>query len=335
VIGVARRPSLLNARCLVTGSAGFVGKHLVTKLLEAGSTVIAASRDSGALATKTGERASHGGCLIRLYADLRDPLETERMANDARPTHVFHLAGVRESGQTTWAALQEGNVASTLHLFDALRATNLQPWILVAGSSAVYGNTSDSCLTETSELRPLTLYGVAKATQELLSIRAESTFQSGVVRARLFNVVGPGQGPSMLISDIARQVAIAEVDSDARVEVGNLDTERDYVDVRDAASALLLLAEERACSGPYNVASGAAHSTRDCVHRLLEMGSRSIELRQTESRRRLIDVQRQVGDSSKLRDAVAWRPTISFETSLGDVLSDWRERVALMGRACL
>jgi len=319
---------LTGAHCLVTGSAGFVGKHLVTQLLEAGSAVVALSRrPEGARSPGLVGRLRPQPGLTRATADLRDPAATRRMVCDARPTHVFHLAGVRESAPTTWAALHEGNVLTTLHLLEALRAEELRPWMLIAGSSAVYGAGADIALTEDAPVRPHTLYGVAKAAQELLAVCEEAAYQAQVVRARMFNLLGPGQGPSMLIPGVAHQIALAEHDPDGIVQVGNLDAERDYLDVRDAAAALVLLGRAAAPSGPYNVASGVARSSRECVRQLLALARRPIALQQEEARRRAVDVARQVGDSSRLRGAVGWNPEIAFDTSLSDVLEDWRRRV--------
>ena len=312
------------ARVLVAGSSGFVGGHLVAALRREGCEVIGLSRHGGTRAA-----ASTPGGFTQVAVDLRDAEATRRIIGEVRPTHVLHAAGILPGPGVGWSSLHDGNVLTTVNLLDAISAEGLDPWILLTSSSAVYGSGTGEPLAEDSPFRPISWYGVAKAAQELLGIQAEAACGARAVRVRLFNLVGPRQPPSLVISAIARQIAAAERGSGSVVQVGNLDPERDYLDVRDAAAALVLLADEQSPPGAYNVASEKARSVRECVDVLLQLAQKPLTVETVEDRQRKVDIQRQVGDSAKLRAAIRWRPTIAFEDSLLDVLEHWRGQIRI------
>ncbi len=307
---------------LITGSSGFVGGHLVDQLEGCGGRVFGVSRHCG-----DARQHSSPSPGVEVMADLRDPEMTRRVIRDLQPTHVFHAAGILGQPVEDWRSLYEGNVLTTVNLLDAITAEGLHPWILLTSSSAVYGAGTGQALVEGDPLEPVSWYGVTKAAQELVGIRAARAAGARVIRVRLFNLIGPGQPSSLVISDVARQIAVAERTEVSVVQLGNLEPERDYVDVRDAAAAMVLLAEAGAPSGPYNVASGRARSVRECVDALLRLASKPIQIQTVDIRRRTADIRRQFGDCGRLRTTVSWRPMIELEQSLQDVLDHWRRHV--------
>lgn len=311
-----------NARVLVAGSSGFLGRHIVACLRAQGCNVVGVVRKPG---RRDWPVMAPG--VREIANDLRDIDTTRAVVKEISPTHVFHVAGVLGGQSSDWINLFEGNVLTTINLLGAIRAERLSPWVVVASSSSVYGPGADQALVEELPFRPMSSYGVSKAAQELVALQAE-LHGTEITRARLFNLVGPGQPASLVISDIARQIAVAEHGGPPIIEVGSLEPERDYVDVRDAAAAMVLLARRGAPSGPYNIATGSSHSVGQCVQTLRDLAMRPVTFKSIEARRRTVDIPRQVGDCTKLRSIVDWRPAISFQDSLSDVLDYWRERIA-------
>ncbi len=110
--------------------------------------------------------------------------------------------------------------------------------------------------------------------------------------------------------------------------VGNLTAERDFTDVRDVVRAYALMLEHGAPGDVYNVCSGQGHSIQYVLDTLLSYSTTEIEVRQDPARMRPSDVPRRVGDASRLRAHTGWEPTIPLETSLLDILNDWRHREA-------
>jgi len=103
---------------------------------------------------------------------------------------------------------------------------------------------------------------------------------------------------------------------------------RDFTDVRDVVRAYLLLLEKGEPGRAYNVCSGRGLRIREILELLLASSSARVELRVDQSRLRPSDVPAQVGDPSRLRAATGWEPGIPLEETLGDLLTDWRSRVA-------
>ena len=303
-------------RALITGVSGFVGSHLAEYLQNAGAEVFGIAREPG---------ASRGGVLFK--GSILDVDFLRGAVERVEPTHVFHCAAVL-AGSTDAKLLHETNVTGTSNLLAAIRDSGFRPVVIVAGSSAVYGRPESLPVDEDHPFAPVTVYGKSKVEQEIV---ARSYFQShgmAVVVARTFNLIGPRQSPGLLASDLARQVALAERGGPATVRVGNVKPRRDYTDVRDAVRAYVMLAGGGLAGGVYNVCSGISRPVQDAVDILIAESHVPIDVKVESGRVKESEVEDQVGSFERLRAATGWRPEISFEESLRDLLDDWRLRVA-------
>lgn len=312
-------------RVLVTGSSGFVGAHLVTLLLAEGAEVTGVDRvrPSGAL------KPDHPRFHV-VHADLETPGLLDQLMAQVRPTHICHLAGVLGGVPGGYAVQHEANVLLTIRLLEAVRASHLNPWILVASSSAVYGATSpeENPLGEDRPLRPITHYGVSKVAQEMAALQCHLAYGLKTVRVRTFNLVGPGQSHTLLASDVVSQVARAEQrGADLLVRVGDRFPRRDYTDVRDAVRAYRLLMSQAQPGGVYNVCSGRSYAVQACLDILAGLVSAPLKVEVDERRIRAVDVADQVGDPRRLRAATGWEAQLPLEVSLRDLLVEWRGKV--------
>jgi GDP-4-dehydro-6-deoxy-D-mannose reductase len=213
-----------------------------------------------------------------------------------------------------------GTLRGTASLCEAVAADAPTARVVVLSSSAVYGQPVSLPVAEGAPVRPLTTYGVSKAAQELLALRWRWAGDLDFVVVRSFNLVGPGMPRHLVLGDVARQLATGRQQA-VTVEVGNLTPRRDYLDVRDLATALAgitLLAEAPPI---LNVAAGKSWSVGEVVERMVELSGGTATVRQSEERRRYRDIIDQVGDTSLLADLTGWSPTFDLDRSLADLLA--------------
>ncbi|MCZ2127902.1 MAG: GDP-mannose 4,6-dehydratase [Anaerolineales bacterium] len=299
-------------RALITGISGFVGRHLRAELTREGWDVF------GFDVRAADERTFVG--------DLADRAALTRVAADCQPDAVFHLAGVIKSPNPQ--AYYESNLFGTLNLFDALTQLEKRPKVVVASSSAVYGATKNARpITERSPLRPITEYAVSKAAQEIAALRYDYAFGLSVVVTRMFNLLGVGQSPDLACAAFARQIALAEISDEDEIITGNLDAQRDFLDVRDAARALFLLAEKDVSGQIYNVCSGTATAIQQCLDEMTARSKKKLSVKKDAARMQKNDAPIQFGSYQKLKKATGWSPRVSLNESLTEMLADWRERV--------
>lgn len=299
-------------RALITGGAGFVGRHLAARLVEQGWLVWSADRHSG----------GHAG-TTRIECDLADPRLVDAAIKQARPRLVFHLAGrtpanAPESTASEWLS---GDPVATHHLLEAVRVHAPDARVLIVSSSAVYGNASVQPISEVAPLRPTTIYGVTKAAVELVADRFHTTHGLFVVRARAFNLLGPGEPPGMLTSTLALQVArIRSGAAEPVLRLRHRATARDYLDVRDAVRAYLQLLDHGVPGEVYNVCSGRATDIGFVADRLLDLAGVLASIEETAPAPLSGDVLTQAGDPARLAAACGWRAEIPLDRSLGDLL---------------
>lgn len=312
-------------RFLVTGATGFVGGHLLRALADRpGVELVGLDRT----ATWPPGRDDLAARVRLLGVDLLDRPALTRAVADARPDRVVHLAGFASPARSLREpfAAWEGNVTATLNLYEALVETGQRPRVLFAGTGQVYGDQpADVLLTEDAPLRPNNPYSASKAAADLAGFQYFASAGLHVLRARPFNHIGPGQSPDYAVANFARQVVAIERGQQPPVlETGDLEPRRDLTDVRDIVAAYLLLLEHGEAGQAYNIASGTTVSMRAVVDRLLTLAGRPIEVRTRADLLRNVDLSVPAVDTTRLRTATGWRPTVPLDRALADVLDAWR-----------
>ncbi len=312
-------------RVLITGAGGFVGNHLAAHLGQA-------QADARLFATTLFESETvHPAISENRVIDLKDLRRVHDLLDDCRPDAIYHLAAqafVPRSFEDPWETL-ENNILSQLNIIRACLELKLRPRILIVSSAEIYGQVSSDQLPldENCAIRPTNPYSVSKVAQDMLGLQYYLSHDLPIMRARPFNHIGPGQNDRFVAPAFAMQIAgIEEGQREAVINVGNLAARRDFTDVRDIVRAYRLIVEKGRPGEAYNVASGVARSIGRLLENLLGLSEIDIEVRVDPARLRPVDVPEIRGDSGKLRRDTGWQPSLSFETTLNDVLADCRRR---------
>lgn len=304
-------------RVLVTGAAGFVGRHLVRELESAGHAV--ATTDA-----VPADAPAAAGLPDYAAADLRDAEAMGALVRGVRPDAVVHLAGVSfvpGAARDPSLALSV-NVGGTWTLAEALRAEAPRARLLFVSTAQVYGTLpSASPLREDSPLRPLSLYAVTKVAGESLLLARHAAEGFDAVVARPGNHTGPGQSPKFVAPAFARQVLAAKRGEVSALRVGNLDSVRSFADVRDVVRAYRLLLERGASGGVYNVASPANVRIGDLLGRLRALAGCDAPVETDPALWRPTDACPDL-DVSRLRADTGWAPAFSLDDTLRDLLAD-------------
>ena len=186
----------------------------------------------------------------------------------------------------------------------------------------------DLPIREAQPLRPDSPYGVSKVTQDMLGLQYFLSRGLPVIRVRPFNHIGPRQTRRFVAPAFASQIAAIEVGKQPPVmKVGNLSASRDFTDVRDVVRAYVLALEHGEPGEVYNIGSGASHSIRSLLDRLLSLSTVNISIETDTTRLRPADVPDVVCDASRLRAATGWQPRVTFDQSLSDLLDYERTQV--------
>ena len=301
------------SRVLITGAAGFVGQHLSHYLAQERLEV----HGLGRRLRPKGWRYSWD------VADLSDLATLKAVVRKVRPDYVFHLAGLLRAASL--AEMLAVNVVGSENLLTAIREVQPQARVLVAGSAAEYGlvQAEDLPITESCALRPLSPYGLSKVAQSLFAVQHWRRYGMSIVRTRTFNLTGPGEPATQVMGTFARQIAQIEAGNRSpELQVGNLATVRDFLDVRDAVRAYWEVARDGKAGEVYNVCSGQGVQIRELLHTLLALTEQKIEIKQMATRFTPWDVPIHVGSSARLDSLAGFEPTFSLEESLHALIKE-------------
>ncbi|HEX2233412.1 MAG TPA: GDP-mannose 4,6-dehydratase [Thermoleophilaceae bacterium] len=295
----------MSGQALVTGGGGFAGRHLVEELRSRGEDPVAPPRSE---------------------LDLLDADAVREAVARLRPRAVFHLAA-HASVPYSWAhprrTLRE-NFEMTQNVLEAVQLEAPESVVVLAGSGEVYGAPERLPVDESAPLRPRNPYALSKAACDLLGAQFADVLGLNVVRMRSFNQAGPGQSDEYVLGTLTRQVAEAEAAGEqaAVIRLGNLDSARDFTDVRDVSRAYADAVSVPA--GTYNVCSGRSVSVRELLE-LLRAAAR-IETRHEVAQERLRagDVPDIRGSAERFARASGWQPRIPLEQTVADALDWWR-----------
>ncbi|WP_419759665.1 GDP-mannose 4,6-dehydratase [Acidisoma sp.] len=315
-------------RLLVTGAAGFVGRHLLVLLRSRfpEAELIAACRpEDGAL-------PSPDGADRVVPFDLLEPAACAAMIAETQPDGLIHLAA-QASVATSFndpLASWRANLMGTVALAEAVLHHARHCRFVLASSAEIYGMSfrDTAPLDEGALLRPANPYAASKAACDL-AVGEMALRGLDAVRLRAFNHTGAGQTPSFVVASFARQIARIEAGQQAPVmQVGALDRWRDFLDVRDVCAAYgAALAAGTIPGAVYNIASGTPRRIGDILDALIARSGVTPAVELEPDRLRPTDVERVAGNAGRAAHDLGWTPTVPWDETLDVVLSDWRGRV--------
>lgn len=308
-------------RVLITGATGFAGSHLVDACLIDGWEVHGTCPHAEPSPARAG--------AIYHPVDLREQDDATRLVAAARPDRIYHLAAQASVG-AAWAdpsATLTGNLMIAQRVLEAARLGAPRARLLIVSSSEVYGVVPSERMPvrEDQPVRPVDPYGVSKAAVELLAQQYHLAFDMDVVVARPFNHIGPGQRPGFVLPDFAAGlVAIERGEAPPVLRVGNLQSARDFTDVRDVVRGYRLALEAGAPGSVYNICSGIAVPIAALLDALLAAARVEVRVEADPQRQRPIDRPAMVGSYAALRELAGWRPEIPLARTVEDTLAFWR-----------
>lgn len=296
-------------RALVTGASGFVGGHLLCLLQMEGLEIF----------THGPERATLGK---HFDSPVEDIIRLQEVIREVQPDYIFHLAGV--SSGPDYALFYKVN---TLYAANLLRALELEGFtscpVLLTGSAAEYGMVAqeEMPITEKTICQPYHHYGASKLAQTHLG-RILADAGRRIVLVRPFNIIGPGMGSHLSVQSFALQIAqIMRGEHPPLLEVGNLSSSRDFVDVSEVVDIYWKLMRTPAAFGRVvNICSGKPIKMSEILSRLVHLSGREIEIRVAAERFKALDVPVSYGDPSLLKALIGTLPSRPLDDTLRDIL---------------
>jgi len=276
-------------KLLLTGANGFTGQHFAAVAKSAGYDVIA------------------------LEADLTDSKAVSEEVLRVQPKVVVHLAAISFVAHGDADAMYQVNVLGTRHLLQALSALDTKPnAILLASSANIYGNAQAEVLDELTKQLPANDYGVSKLAMEHVARLWMDKLP--IIITRPFNYTGLGQDPKFLIPKIVGHF----IRKEPLIELGNLDVDREFSDVRIVCQTYLkLLKVEQAIGNTFNICSGKAYSLREIISFMEDIAGYKIEISVNPEFVRPNEIKRLVGNPSYLHQAIGEQECLHIKETLG------------------
>jgi GDP-4-dehydro-6-deoxy-D-mannose reductase len=263
---------------VVTGATGFIGRHLIPKLLEFGHQVTKADSQSGDIAEEsTWLKFPHAEAVIHLAGKSFVP------ASWQQPLQFLRC-----------------NVLGTVAALDYCKSTNAR---LVFVSSYLYGKARTIPTPETAPLTAHNPYALSKMLAEDACRFYAKQFGLHVTILRPFNVYGPGQHEHFLIPSIVRQINIGDL-----IKVKDLEPRRDYIYVADFVEAIVKAVDLRAGFSVINIGSGVSHSVAELVRVIQDLKHTKLPVRSADERRK-DEIMNTVADITLAQQLLGWRPT--------------------------
>lgn len=313
-------------KILITGISGLVGMEWTKIALRKKWEVIGLSR------TNTGPRGIPNSVKI-IPCDILDRPGLESVIKKTQPTWVIHLAA-QSFNSISWyqeELTHQINYMGTMNLLQVVRRQIPHAKVLLAGTSVSYGVVKpEQCpIIESTPLNPTTPYGVSKAAAELLGYQYHQNFGLQVYLPRLFAQLGLGNTPNNAVHAFARQLAlIHHRQLEPIIHTGNLETSRDFLDIRDGVKGMLTLLENGPAGKPVNICSGKPLPISELLQTLIEVSGLQVEIKIDTSKIRPTDEPIVYGDNSFLK-SLGWSPRISLQESLFKIYEDWKTRMDL------
>ena len=331
-----------NKIAFITGISGMVGSHLADYIIKNSEwDIVGLIRWRSPL-----DNISHllddinNKRRIKLvYGDLRDTISIDKAIEETTPDYVFHLAA-QSFPKTSFDApldTMDTNIQGTNRVLESIRKYSPRAKVHICSSSEVFGRVSKEKLpiNEECTFHPASPYAISKVGTDLIGRFYAEAYDMCVMSTRMFTQTGPRRGDVFAESSFAKQIALAEAGyTKPIIKVGNLKSLRTIADVRDAVRAYFMLLTIKPSSGEYyNIGGTFSLEIGELLDYLISISSikSKLKIELDESRLRPIDADLQVPDTRKFQKHTGWKPEISFEQTMNDLLDYWREKVIKEG----
>ncbi len=307
-------------RILITGINGFAGSHLLDYIISNKNVeIFGIVRDQSAVSNVQ----RHVKSIKLFYGDLSERDFTSRIITSVKPDRLFHLAGSAHSHslqQNSWESFL-ASIMGTVNVLESVRISGGDTRILIVSSGYIYGGrkSNEELPDENSSFLPTDPYSAGKTSVDHISQVYRIFYGMDVVIARPFNHTGPRQKTAFVCSAIASQFAGMKKQKDAMLKLGNVESRRDFTDVRDVVRAYWLMCAERKQDAIFNISSGSTFSVTEIVKMLEELTGNHPVIEVDSSRLRKSDFSLVAGKSDRLRSTFGWKPEIPFEKTLRDL----------------
>ena len=305
-------------KALVTGGVGFIGSHLVDRLLEQGYEVIGIDCFTDYYPREIKEKN-----ISKALENKRFKLiEGEILNMDQFPEvdYVFHLAaqaGVRASWGKSFEIYTRNNIEATQKLLEFYKDSNIKKFVY-ASSSSVYGD-AELPMKENSLLKPVSPYGVTKLAGENLCYLYWKNYSVPTVSLRYFTVYGPRQRPDMAIHKFVNSILKGE----KIIVYGNGTQTRDFTYVDDAIDANILAAKSSVVGEVFNIGGGSRISVNDLIKLMADVLEKKAKIKNIEKQKG--DVGDTLADVSKAKKELRWKPKVKIEEGLKKFVEWWKE----------
>ncbi|HEX4863140.1 MAG TPA: GDP-mannose 4,6-dehydratase [Acidimicrobiales bacterium] len=301
-------------KALITGITGQDGSYLAELLLEKGYDVVGLHRRSS---TVTFERISHlTDHLTLVPADLLDESSLIRVLKDHRPTEVYNLAA-QSFVQTSFAQpILTGEVTAigVTRLLEAILMVDPTIRVYQASSSEMFGKVLEVPQTERTPFYPRSPYGVAKVYGHWITVNYRESYGLHASSGILFNHESPRRGLEFVTRKVTFSPAAIKLGLQKTVSLGNLDAQRDWGYAADYVRAMWLMLQQEQ-PGDYVVATGETHPVRELCQIAFDQVGLNWEdhVVVDEQFLRPAEVDLLIGDPSKARAKLGWKPEVGFE----------------------
>jgi len=307
----------MNNEIVVTGINGFVGEHLAKHLKEQGYSVHGVAREEGV--------RDKVAPYVDTYsqADLLDKKAVDALILKTASA-IIHLAGLASVADSfnKPELYKTGNAEMTENLLSSAKSQGFNGRTVVVSTGALYSPDQAMPLNESSETVQGSPYAIGKIKAEEV---AKSFKDSGsdVVIVRPFNHIGPGQETGFLVPDLYEELLKLNETGEKTISVGNLNTKRDYTDVRDIVKAYTKLATaDSLLHDTYNVSSGVSYSGFEILNYLQQaLGLDDIRPVVDQSRVRPTDAMDIIGDTTRISSELGWKPLSNPKIAIEDFVA--------------
>jgi len=304
-------------KALIFGANSFSGKHLAAKLADMpemrvyGADIVPGSGSFDEFA----------------IVDIGDREQVGKIVNEVQPNWVFNLAGLVNGSAED---IYQTNVMGTVYLLEAVQTHVPKASVLLVGSSAEYGMVASENLpvTEDLECKPVGAYGTSKFAATIVGQSYVRQYNLKIVIARPFNIIGAGIPERLVLGAIInRAKKVLAMPGEPVVKVGNLDSQRDFVDIADVVDSYIAMLKSEQWGEIFNVCSGKPYPVRGVVEMALARSPRAIKIEIDPALSRPIDLPVLYGSYEKASKAFGFEPKISIEESVSAAWNHAMEKV--------